>query len=268
MFLPAAAMFLPAAAMLAQTAPPSFSVSGTVTNSVTGEPVLRAHVTVHCTAGQEQVYGALTNAKGEFTVGQLPGGSCWASAERVGFVALTNTNSSFTSGAATEGIKLTLTLTGAITGRVFDSAGEPAQGVNVTTEGLGTTTDDRGQFRLGGISRGKYRVRAAPQAMQFPQEIRSDGSADIHESPTYYPDSLSAKTAQRLEVKAGAEVSGVDIRLVRTPVVMASGKVTGLPPGVKNVMVIISPPRQGADVKPDGTFTIGRLDPGKYTLVA
>lgn len=262
-----AAMFLPAAAMLAQTAPPSFSVSGTVTNSVTGEPILRAHVTVHCTAAQEQAYGALTNAKGDFTVGQLPAGSCWASAERVGFVALTNINPSFTSGAATEGIKLTLTATGAITGRVFDSAGEPAQGVSVTAEGMSATTDDKGQFRLGGLSPGKYRVRAARQTVGLPQEIRSDGSAEVHESPTWYPDSLSAKTAQRVEVKAGAEVSGIDIRLVRTPLVMASGKVTGLPPGAKNVMVNTFS-GQSASVKPDGTFTIWRLDPGKYTLVA
>lgn len=262
-----AAMLLPAGTMLAQSAPPFFSVSGTVTNSVTGEPILRAHVTVHCTARQEQAYGALTNAKGEFTVGRLPPGSCRASAERVGFVALTNTNSSFTSGAATEGIKLTLTPTGAITGRVLDSAGEPAQGVYVTAEESSATTDDKGQFRLGGLSPGKYRVRATRQAMPFPQEISSDGSTEVHESPTWYPDSLSAKTAQRVEVSAGAEVGGVDIRLVRTPLVMVSGKVTGLPPGAKNVMVNTLR-GQSASVKPDGTFTIWRLDPGKYSLVA
>ena len=57
--------------IIAQPAPQPASVSGTVTNSVTGEPILRAHVTLHCDAGDPQggaqkTYGALSNAKGAF----------------------------------------------------------------------------------------------------------------------------------------------------------------------------------------------------------
>ncbi len=37
-----------AATLAAQTAPSPASISGTVANSVTGEPVLRAHVMVRC----------------------------------------------------------------------------------------------------------------------------------------------------------------------------------------------------------------------------
>jgi hypothetical protein len=266
-----------AAGMLAQTAPPPAAMSGTVTNSVTGEPILRAHVTVECMTQEHQqqaIYGALTNAKGEFTITQLPPGPCTPNARRVGFVELLNRASySLTSGARKEGVKLTLTPAGAITGHVFDGSGEPAQGVGVTAEGPGgnsanAATDDKGQFRLGGLRPGKYRVKAAPQTLPFPPEIRSDGAPQLHDAATYYPGSTTAKSAQRLEVKAGADVSAIDIRLARTPVVTVSGKVTGLPAGFKNAMVSVVPAGQNGGVKADGTFTIWQLDPGKQTVMA
>jgi len=267
-----------AAAILAQTAPQPASVSGTVTNSVTGEPILRAHVTVRCMSQDrqqgQQAYGALANEKGQFSITALPPGDCSMEVQRVGFVAPPNRGSfTLSSGMHKEDMKLTLIPSGAITGRVVDAAGEPVQGIAVSTDmtnlGVGSaTSDDKGQFRIGGLRPGKYRVKATPQSLPFPAEIRSDVGAQLRDATTYYADSLSAKTAQRLEVRAGAEVSGVDIKLVQTPIVQVSGKITGLPPGIKNVMVSTFPSGQGAGIKADGTFSLWQLDPGKYTLVA
>jgi hypothetical protein len=88
---------------------------------------------------------------------------------------------------------------------------------------------------------------------------------------------LTSKSAQRLEVKSGAEMSGIDIHLVRTPIVMVSGKVAGLPPGFKGAYIQVMSPsgdgfnvgyQSGTNVKADGSFEMWRLDPGKYTLVA
>jgi hypothetical protein len=118
-------------------------------------------------------------------------------------------------------------------------------------------------------------LRATPQSLPFPPEVRSDGTPDVHYSATYYPDSLTAKSAQRPEAKAGAELTGMDIRLVATQIVRVSGKVTGLPPDSKNVYIQIQPAassegsgQEQTSVKPDGSFEYWRLDPGKYTLVA
>jgi len=270
---------LAAAAMLAaQTAPQPASVSGAVTNTVTGEPILRAHVMVRCTSGDrqkgQQTYGALTNEKGEFSITPVPPGNCSVNAERVGFVSPSRREGlPLASGTHKDGVKLPLTPTGAITGRVVNGAGEPAEGVNLSAEttsgnSSNATSDEKGEFRIGGLRPGKYRVKATPQAMPFPPEIRTDGSVEQHDAATYYPDALDVKTAQRLEVKAGAEVSGVDIQLVRTPFVLVSGKVTGMPTDLKNVMVNVQPNGQGASVRADGSFTMWRLDPGKYTLQA
>ena len=271
------AMLAAAAMLAAQTAPQPASVSGTVTNAVTGEPILRAHVMVRCTSGDRQkgqTYGALTNEKGEFSITPVPPGDCSIDAERVGFVSPSRRESfSLASGTHKDGVKLPLMPTGAITGRVVNVAGEPAEGVNVSAEmangnSWNVTSDDKGEFRIGGLRPGKYRVKATPQSMPFPPEIRTDGSVEQHDAATYYPDLLDVKTAQRLEVKAGAELSGIDIQLVRTPMVQVSGKITGMPADLKNVMVNVQPFGQGATVRADGSFTMWRLDPGKYTLQA
>jgi hypothetical protein len=265
-------------ALLAQSNPEPASVSGTVTNSVTGEPILRAHVTVQCGPGvhsqnQAQDFVALTNEKGAFFISPLPAGNCSMSVERVGFVRQGRVeNYQLSNGTHKTGIKLTLTPSGAISGRVLNSAGEPAEGINVQAEssgfGEGATTDDQGAFRLGGLRPGKYRLKATPQTLPFPPEIRSDGSKEQMDAATYYPDSLDGKSAPRVEVKAGAEVNGIDIKLVQIAIVRVSGKISGLPAGAKNISVNAQPAGQAAMVKPDGTFAIWRMSPGKYTLQA
>jgi hypothetical protein len=274
------AILAAAGALAAQSAPEPSSVAGTVTNSVTGEPILRAHVTLQCWArDNQQVYGALTNEKGEYSLTASPSGPCYLNAERVGFVLASNELAlapvNLTAGTHKENVKLTLTPTGGITGRVVNAAGEPVQDVSVWAEAeigndnfVNLITDDKGQFRIGGLRPGKYRVKATPQKMPFPPEIWADGSTELQDAATYYPGSLDAKTAQRLEVKAGADVSGVDIKLVQVPIVLVSGKVDGIPPGAKGVTIMTEPSGQNAAVKPDGTFNIWRLDPGKYTLQA
>lgn len=268
---------LPVAVLaLGQTAPEPASVAGTVSNSITGEPILRAHLSIRCNAPDhpqgQQAYGALSNAKGEFSIAPLPGGDCWLTAQRVGFLQ-TGTNFSLKSGIHKEDLKLKLTPTGAITGRVLDAAGEPVQGANVAAElasgnSQNTSTDDKGQFRIGGLSPGKYRVKASRRSLPLPPEVRADGAAEMRDAATYYPDSLSAQMAQRVEVKPGIEASGIEIRMVQTPVVKVSGKVTGIPAGMKDVTLNVMPSGLGSAIKADGTFVLWQLDPGTYTLRA
>jgi hypothetical protein len=260
------------------------SLSGVVTNALTGAPVLRAHVSIRSGGESEQQYGAITNGEGRFTMTQLPPGHYTVSVERAGFVMPRNPAGPFAEvklspGDKKESFKLTLVPTGAIGGRVSDAAGEPMQGVSVTAEGGGggesATTDDKGQFGIGGLRPGKYRVKASPQTMPLPPETRTDGTTEVHYSPTYYPDSLAEKQAARVEVQPAAELTGIDIHLVRTAIVSVSGKISGLPPGAKNGSIDVQrtsgmggSSQSGSIVKPDGTFAIWRLDPGKYSLVA
>jgi protocatechuate 3,4-dioxygenase beta subunit len=277
---------LPAQLVLPGAAPAS--VSGVVTNSLTGEPVLRAHVVLHSyTVGPDgvpQTYGALTNQEGKFTITQLPPGRYVASADRAGFVMLPKTvsalnfNFPLAAGDKKEDLNLILTPAGAIIGRVLDAAGEPVANALVQAEGNegGETaaTDEQGRYRIGGLRPGKYRLHASPRPSQFSSEVRTDGSEDLHYSSTYYPDSLARASARRLDVGPAAELSGIDIRLVRTGILSVSGKVSGMPGGVTPTGIEMT--REGENgyggpqstVKPDGSFTISPMDPGKYTLAA
>ncbi len=258
------------------------SVSGTVTNSVTGAPVLHAHVIVMVMGNRGmRSFNADTNAQGGFTVEKLPPGRLAFTVDRAGFVASSQllANADLRPDEKREGLKLTLAPTGGISGRVLNAEGAGVQGAIVSLDGatVGTdpaTTDEKGQFRISGIPPGKYRLSANPNAMPFPPEIRTDGTHETHDARTYYPDALTVSAGLRVEVAAGTEVSGIDIRLVRTPVVTLSGRVVDIPAGSKASVRAVSSVATGGTVKTanivkaDGSFQIWQLDPGKYTVVA
>src|ERR1700733_4342553 len=105
-----------AALAVAALAQQAANVSGTVTNSVTGAPVVRAHVTLRGV----KTFGALTNGEGKFSMtGIAPGDYAYAG-ERVGFA---RESRSRTPGVdlhtGDNSLDLKLTPVGSIAGRVL-----------------------------------------------------------------------------------------------------------------------------------------------------
>jgi hypothetical protein len=106
---------------------------------------------------------------------------------------------------------------GAITGRVTNALGEPVIGVQVNAamargaersqdrggSGNHRFTDDRGVYRLYGLSPGTYIVFTRKSFDPFPSPYDNDG-------PTYYPSS-TRETAAEVTVTSGGEASGIDI---------------------------------------------------------
>lgn len=285
-FLPLSLAALSAVAQPQPTAPAAgaASISGVVTNSVTGAPLPRAHVggAILGNTGA-QFFEAVTDTDGKFSVEGLPAGRIIISANRAGFVAPASGNrlsdTQLRAAERRENVKLALAPTGAISGRVLNADGLAVPGAIVSIEGgpFGlnpATTDEKGQFRISGLPPGRYRVVANPAVMPFPPEIRTDGTREVHYARTYYPDALTSKAAQRIEVGAGIDAMGMDIRLVRTPIVTVSGRVSDIPAGGKTLVRALLNGAVGngvqatANVKPDGSFQIWQLDPGTYTLVA
>ena len=255
-------------------------VEGEVRNAIDGTPVERAHVSLgrFGNGGQER-YGALTNVEGKFAILNLPPGNYNLMLDRVGFVDMNSPGSTtllLRAGEKKDAMKLKLTPTGTITGRVLDGDGKPVESVQVMAESGGSgrrggVTDDRGMYRIGGLHPGKYRVKAVPQEMPVPPEIRTDNTVEVHYSATYHPSALDAKSATRVLVGAATDVPGVDIHMVRTGILHVSGKVAGLPPGAQNAGVSLRSQGgggNGAMVRQDGSFEIWRPAPGKYTVQA
>jgi Carboxypeptidase regulatory-like domain len=115
-------------------------------------------------------------------------------------------------------VTITMIKGGAITGRVTNAMGEPVIGVQVNAVmargadgsanrddgGRSDFTDDRGVYRIYGLSPGTYVVFTRKSFQPFPSPYDNDG-------PTYYPSS-TRETAAEVTVTGGGEASGVDIR--------------------------------------------------------
>ncbi len=294
-------LLLAASAASFAQAPPadenSASVAGVVVNAITGDPLPRAHVTLGgFAAGKQQNFGAMTTAEGKFSITGLAAGNYGIGANRLGFIFSPHGSNGFVLKAGDHKDDLTLKLTpaGAIAGTVVDADGEPVENCNVNAEsargGQGSQSDAQGRFRIGGLTPGKYRIKATPDEPQTPPEIRTDGTTEVHYSETYYPGALDAAGGAIISVQPGGEAGGNEIRLVRTPIVRISGKVTGAPQGAEDVFLAVVRQRDnpgqfggivmndwggsfmrngyGTQVKKDGTFALWRLAPGEYRISA
>jgi protocatechuate 3,4-dioxygenase beta subunit len=257
------------------------AVQGVVTNAVTGEPVVRVHVSLWgagavAANATPPNYGALTDAEGKFRITGVTPNAYSVAYEKTGFlmpvenaIGGRGTFVTLTPGDEKSELKLKLMPTGVITGRVLDAGGEPVERVRMMAYGSttnGSITDEQGRFRLGGLSPGRYRICAQYQDLAgLPPEIRSDGTKEVHYTQTCYPGALPADATPAVEVRPAAEASGIEIRLIQMPVVRVSGKVMGAPAG-STVQITLG--GRTTLAKPDGSYEVWRADPGRYTATA
>ena len=110
--------------------------------------------------------------------------------------------------------------------------------------------------------------------------MRSDGTSETTYSPTYYPSAATKERASVVEVAAGGDAGGLEIRLTRAasqPILTIGGTVTGMPPDALAVLMVSqaydSSPATMAErlpvlTDPDGRFSLSGLTPGVYNLMA
>lgn len=254
-----------------------------MTNSVTGVPLPRVHVTLRDPGDAAATqYGALTTEDGKFSIQSIKPGIWLVTAARVGFVTPRGPRLRLNLKADEKNsdLRVPLTPVGAISGRVTDAEGRPLEGAAITVESSPARTefrtDETGYFRISGLAPGKYRVRARRESeliltLGTRPEIEADGSVEAHSATTYYPGVLSAKQAAKVEVRPAEETSNIDIQLVGVPFVRVSGKAQGMPPGAEQPFADVGMPGSccpGVMLNAEGKFEIWGLDPGKYTVTA
>src|SRR5260370_6300896 len=179
-------------AQSAVTQPSGGTISGTVTNSISGEPVRKADVSLQSLM-QEQLItrpgnlGAhanevvTTNASGGFQFTGVPPGKYMVVAQRSGFVNMgarrpMNTLITITAGQEVTGIAVKITPHAVIAGRILDEDGDPMAFCSVQAMGMrslrgkrqlvpmgGGPTNDLGEYRISGLVPGKYYVSAIQQ---------------------------------------------------------------------------------------------------------
>jgi Carboxypeptidase regulatory-like domain len=193
-----AVLCLALAAQLPET-PPSSIVAGRVVDATTGRPIAGVIVTP---AGSAAAVAApnsqgparvLTNANGNFVLRGLAKGSLVLTGTKGGYV--NATYGQRRPGGSTQpipidtdqritDIELRMWKFGAITGTILDEAGDPVVGTRVSAmpktfvagrrrvkPGPTTTTDDRGIYRIGGLTPGDYVIMVPSTQTTVPTDV-------------------------------------------------------------------------------------------------
>lgn len=206
------------------------SISGRVVDQ-SGEALPEVMVALRGSSGIQWVK---TSKDGSFTFSRLKPAIYDVFAEAPGLL------SSGSRSPARPGDSLNLTMVpgGVITGRVTDQNGDPVIEVDVTTVlvkqgdgavppffayGLHAATDDRGIYRIYGLSSGRYLV-----AVNAGYTTQGRLDPFTNDPPTYYPSNDRA-SANEVEVQPGQEVTGIDIRFRSIVGHSIAGVVEGLP---------------------------------------
>jgi hypothetical protein len=279
------------------------TIDGTVVNQKTGEALSGVHIRLATgnfnNGGVSELYGAMSDKAGHFSVANLKPGFYLVLLERAGFVqAPPNTPGipfqSFTvkAGQHLADFKLEMNARAMIAGRVVNEYGDPVQNVFVQVESpppvpppanpfgnQNVVTDDRGEFRIL-TGPGKFYLRATLQGGgQRPMtEIRTDGTSATTYVSTYCPSAPDKGAATVVEAGAGQDVTGIEIRLTSAVAghgSSISGVISGTPEnGRASVILAVGEKSgqfntaRGAAAGPDGKFSFTGLDPGYYRVSA
>lgn len=221
-----------------------FTVSGTVVNETTGEPIPRALVTLQ----GSPMRNAFSDSNGGFAIEGVSAGRYSISAQKPGFFGSQERRSTGSVqmvevGTDTDSVSLKLAQESVIFGRLTDSNGQPIESVSVRLaqrvlrNGVwrmesrsSTNSDDEGTYRFANLQPGTYYVSAGPdvprrEALFFEDKISRTGWPAL-----YYPQAPDAASAAAIRVTSGQQVQA-DMVMARVPLYTVSGVVTGFAPG-------------------------------------
>jgi hypothetical protein len=276
--------------------PKKGSVAGKVT--IKGKPAAGIFVSMRTSdsgSPYEPSYKATTDQEGKYRVTDVPVGSYQVYVVAPAFV-IANIQGTrelvvLGEGESVEGIDFALVRGGVITGKVTDADGRPAIEQRVNLLGAetepnqrlsvnvysGVQTDDRGVYRMFGLTAGHYRVAAGQSDEGY--YMNNAGRPSFKQSfYTEAADSSDASKASVIEVTEGSETANADITLGRPgQTFAASGRIVdgenGQPiAGARFGLQYISDERTNSFVGANSTtnskgeFKVENLPAGKYGI--
>jgi protocatechuate 3,4-dioxygenase beta subunit len=288
---------------------PSCIVSGRVVTADDGRPLRSAKVTlVPETGGQKpQLYAVTTDSDGRFSLKDVMPGRYAFAANHTGFVTQYYKTTGTDEGAIlwlrpgehVGDVLFRMIASGVVTGRLTNEDGEPMVNAQVTAlqdqseEGLEdednfpsgkrklqavalAQTDDRGQYRIFGLSPGEYYLKGSESSEPVPNALMNGIAwiADVLGSeyaPSYYPGVLQVGQAQAIPVKAGEEVQA-DFFMRRTKTAKISGLVIGKDGPASSTSVRLgyagddSGNERGTTTDEKGRFEFKGVLPGSYLI--
>ena len=311
------------------------SVSGTVSDEVTKQPIADAIVTLGVIASRDYPDARtrqLTDARGRFAFTDLPAGIYTISVRKSGYF-----DADFGRSALVEGLSSSIPLTdgqwfgtanvtmarpSSISGTVLDERGEVVVGVFVQVlaqfyasgqtrlaAGPIAVTDDRGQYRVSPLLAGRYvvMVPSVQMSSNAPPSVRPPGSTRLPDPaieldgatrlflghyatppppaggqalayPHAFAGGATIGSAASIEVAAGVERLGVDVRIEPVRAYRLSGTVEGPAESRTGLMLrLLAAGLEDAGeatevattlVAPNGAFVFPMVPAGTYTLDA
>jgi hypothetical protein len=243
-----------------------------VLERASGRPLARARVELKALKTGPSL-STLTDNRGQFVFAELPAGAYTLTAAKVGFESARFGQSRPGAAGAVIAVddrasfwaQLALPRRGAISGHVVDDNDVGLPGVQVqawrlTHSGLRPAgfaiTDDRGQFRIGGLAAGRYLVRTEARQLE-------DGLSLL---PTL-PGGVQPAQATPIVLDLDQEIQGVTIQPRPGTLSALRGRIVNLPGPRGRVLLAGDLGVRELEITPDGQFYAAALAPGEYTLV-
>ncbi len=264
------------------------SIAGTVVNQATGAPISGAVVRLGDWIQE-------TNAEGRFFFAGVNQGSFPLSADKRGF----NTGRyggnrhypglssiAVTKNQQIQDIVLKLVPQAVIAGRVVDAEGDPVEGAQIVllksswADGAqhwspvaSGSTLDNGEYRVAKIGAGQYLVKCTvPRIVATFDRLPSAAEKDTGYASTYYPNVTNLLSASPVDVRDGAEVRGIDIRMAPVRLFHVRFQpAAGRPPTYAALIDAADPSKVFAGLTPANpghAMNFSRIPPGSYIAYA
>lgn len=218
----------------------TYKLSGTVIDSVTGEPIRRALVQIN-SQGERL---AFTDSNGQFEFDNLPPGMTRVIARKPTYIEQRETDGvdsvwrMTTIGPDSQPVVLKLIPQSVISGHVTTPNGEPIEGIPVKVmtnqivdgrkrwqQAGGTSTDEDGSFRIAHLHPGSYYVEAGPS-----KDLGDSSSGDRGYPATFYPAATDVSAASSFNLGPGQQAEA-DLSLGSVRLFKVSGRLAGYVPG-------------------------------------
>lgn len=232
---------------------PTYRIAGTVTSSVTGQPLADVRVSIYAGDNNEYSQGTLTGADGRFVFAGLPAAKYSMFGSVRGYRAQGfHQHGDFFIGIAvgpdldSENVTFRLVPDARIEGTVTDDEGNPVRNTNVelyqrssdtgrrqTRQITNAITDDRGHYQFSHLGPGTYfvAVSARPWYAQYPNAgdptpdpenaarvAEERQQLDVAYPMTFYPSAEDSATASAILLHPGERVTA-DITMRAVPAV-------------------------------------------------
>jgi protocatechuate 3,4-dioxygenase beta subunit len=272
--------------------PVNCTVQGQIVQEPGGRPIKKAEVSLLGASGEERgetEYATATDAEGHFKFDDVKPGSYRMHFDHDGFVDAEKRHHgsgmllSLEPAQQVKDLLFHMAPTAAITGKVTDSDGDPVPRVSVAAipdggtvpdvfRGLGSYTNDVGEYRIAGLPPKRYLVVAQPLSQLTRATVAKKVDKNVPTyGATYYPGTTEKSQASPVAVGPGDETpANIVLSLVHPAHVR--GIVINLPAGRSDdVSLVLLPQGENsmAAVEPwpvdkDGKFDIRGVLPGSY----